>query len=70
MILINVIDILSEKQLCDSLLAWITANKQRCTEDICVNLLKQVHNNSLTFIKVLETSSTYISRMMFWSCCY
>nr|XP_043614055.1 BTB/POZ domain-containing protein FBL11 [Erigeron canadensis] len=32
----------SEKQLCDAILAWITANKQQCTEDVCINLLKQI----------------------------
>lgn len=32
----------SEKQLCDALLAWVTANKEQCTEDVCVNLLKEI----------------------------
>ncbi|KAK9075026.1 hypothetical protein SSX86_003345 [Deinandra increscens subsp. villosa] len=32
----------SEKQLCDILLAWIVANKERCTEGVCITLLKQI----------------------------
>ncbi|KAJ0726600.1 putative chromatin remodeling & transcription regulator BTB-POZ family [Helianthus annuus] len=32
----------SEKQLCDHLLLWIDANKECCTEDLCITLLKQI----------------------------
>lgn len=32
----------SEKHLCGALLAWIAANKERCTEDVCIDLLKQI----------------------------
>ncbi|XP_076899936.1 BTB/POZ domain-containing protein FBL11 isoform X2 [Bidens hawaiensis] len=32
----------SEKQLCDHLLVWIAANKERCTEDAYITLLKQI----------------------------
>ncbi|KAI7748943.1 hypothetical protein M8C21_011096 [Ambrosia artemisiifolia] len=32
----------SEKQLCDHLLVWIAANKERCTEDLCITILRQI----------------------------
>ncbi|KVH89663.1 hypothetical protein Ccrd_008344 [Cynara cardunculus var. scolymus] len=31
----------SEEHLCGALLAWIAANKERCTEDVSIDLLKQ-----------------------------
>ncbi|KAK1439449.1 hypothetical protein QVD17_05267 [Tagetes erecta] len=37
----------SEKQLCDFLLAWIAANKERCTEGDCIILLKQIRTSLL-----------------------
>ncbi|KAI3707560.1 hypothetical protein L6452_26186 [Arctium lappa] len=32
----------SEKHLFGALLAWVAANKERCTEDVCIDLLKQI----------------------------
>ncbi|KAI3814131.1 hypothetical protein L1987_18878 [Smallanthus sonchifolius] len=38
----NVPDVLSEKQLCNILLACIAANKECCSVDVCITLLKQI----------------------------
>ncbi|GJX35690.1 BTB/POZ domain-containing protein FBL11 isoform X1 [Tanacetum coccineum] len=56
----------SEKQLCDALLAWITANKEQCTEDVCVNLLKEIRISLLPlwFIAGKNTHESSLS-----TCC-
>lgn len=54
------LDVHSEKQLCDHLLFWIAANKERCTEDAYITLLKQVHNNAFNNQNLKNTLSSFL----------
>ncbi|XP_024986087.1 BTB/POZ domain-containing protein FBL11 isoform X3 [Cynara cardunculus var. scolymus] len=53
----------SEEHLCGALLAWIAANKERCTEDVSIDLLKQIRI-SLLPLWFVAGKSTYQSLSM------